>query len=137
MEQLAPNQVLVGQRPVEYANARFGARRARIVRARAVPCDPRLADAPLQNPELLQGCVAVAARGGCTFVEKARRVQSAGASAVVFVNSEDTLFTLPGDKDDDDISIPIVFLRAAAGADLFNGSLEISLDYQQRFRARR
>ena len=48
----------------------------------AVLCEPEQASEELYNTERLQGCVAVARRGVCSFAEKARRVQAAGAIAL-------------------------------------------------------
>ena len=56
---------------------------------RLVRADPPRAEAELSNIAQLSGAIALVYRGACTFTEKARRVQAAGAVAAVFVNSDD------------------------------------------------
>eukprot|EP01052_Picozoa_sp_SAG31_P011971 SAG31_NODE_690_length_12796_cov_4.634559_3_plen_147_part_00 len=51
--------------------------------------------------------IAIVRRGGISFVAKARRVQAAGATAVVFVNTDEEVFTLGGEDGDNDICIPV------------------------------
>lgn len=57
-------------------------------------------------------------RGHCTFVDKARRAQAAGAVGVIVFDNDGTssihdqpLFAMSGDGTDD-VTIPVVFLYA-------------------------
>jgi len=61
--------------------ATFGARVARLGNVPLNRAYPPLADAQLTNPHELRGAIAVIARGGVPFVEKARRAQVRRASA--------------------------------------------------------
>ena len=98
---------------VHFATARFGARTAMVSGADAVLCEPDDASRSLRNPSALRGCVAVARRGGCSFVAKARRAQAAGAIALFLVNSDDNLFVVDGEgPDDNEIAIPVVMAGA-------------------------
>jgi hypothetical protein len=56
---------------------------------RLVRTDPPRAETELVNVTELSGAIALIYRGACAFTEKAQRAQSAGAVAVVFVNSDD------------------------------------------------
>jgi mannosidase alpha-like ER degradation enhancer 3 len=65
---------------------------------------------------MVKGRIAILERGDCTFVEKARKVQKAGAiAAIIFDNVPDTsitnqqMFAMSGDGTDD-VTIPVVFL---------------------------
>ncbi|TYZ67651.1 hypothetical protein PybrP1_000842 [[Pythium] brassicae (nom. inval.)] len=69
------------------ALAAFGARSAAL-EARLVCVDPPRADcATVKNAHELRGAVALVVRGGCSFALKARRVQAAGAVAMVLANN--------------------------------------------------
>lgn len=70
----------------------------------------------LQNPEEVKNKIAIIERGDCTFVDKARKAQEAGAVAVIVVdNVPDTsienqpMFAMSGDGNDN-VKIPVVFL---------------------------
>lgn len=70
----------------------------------------------------MKGSIVVAERGDCTFIEKARKAQAAGAVAVIIVdNVPDTsaenqpMFAMSGDGQDD-VVIPVVFLFSSDGA---------------------
>ena len=58
---------------------------AHTVAGLAVLADPPLADSPLRNADDIRGQGAVE-RGSVSFVEKARRLQAAGAAAVLVLN---------------------------------------------------
>ncbi|XP_063393552.1 ER degradation-enhancing alpha-mannosidase-like protein 3 [Cydia fagiglandana] len=86
--------------------------------ARAYPLD---ACSPLDNAANLQGKFAVAQRGHCTFAQKVRNIQNAGAKlAIVVDNVPDSthtvtaMFAMSGDGKDD-IQIPAVFLFTREG----------------------
>ena len=60
-------------------------------------------------------------RGALRVVCRARRAQAAGARAVLFVNTDEDLFTLSGDGDGDgdgDITIAVACVGAKDGAEL-------------------
>lgn len=70
---------------------------------------------PLQKQEIM-GKIAIMERGDCMFVEKARKVQKAGAVGAIIVDNvpgtsaqTSPLFSMSGDGTDD-VTIPTVFL---------------------------
>ncbi|OQU88099.1 hypothetical protein SORBI_3003G400000 [Sorghum bicolor] len=65
----------------------------------------------------LTGSVAVAVRGECTFIEKAKAAEAAGAVAILLVNDEDDLQRMVcSDKDPPpNIGIPVVMVSKSAG----------------------
>ncbi len=82
-----------------------------LVRAR-----PALACTPLQRQDL-NGRIVLIDRGDCTFVEKVKNAQDAGALAVIVANNTpDGLINMAGD--DDSVRIPAVFVSQADGARL-------------------
>lgn len=74
----------------------------------------------LQIPiEQIKNRILVIERGDCTFVEKARTAQEAGAKAVIVTDNvpgtsadEQTMFAMSGDGTDD-VKIPVVFIFSA------------------------
>ncbi|MEO9327477.1 M28 family peptidase [Gordonia aurantiaca] len=68
---------------VEYSVGTRGPVTARPVSVRALGC------APTDFPAGVRGNLAMITRGECTFADKARNAQSAGAVGVVIVNNED------------------------------------------------
>uniref|UniRef100_A0A8C1CLT7 alpha-1,2-Mannosidase n=1 Tax=Cyprinus carpio carpio TaxID=630221 RepID=A0A8C1CLT7_CYPCA len=87
---------------------------------------PYTACGPIENAVELQGHIALALRGDCMFAAKARRLQEAGATGVIFIDhregssSADTpLFQMVGDGEPtDDITVPLAFLFSKEGATL-------------------
>lgn len=72
----------------------------------------------LQNIERMKGKIAIMERGDCMFVEKARKIQKAGAIAGIVIDNTpgsssatSPMFAMSGDGNDD-IKIPVVFLFA-------------------------
>jgi len=65
----------------------------------------------------LAGSVAVAVRGECTFIEKAKAAEAGGAVALLLVNDEDDLQRMVcSDKDPPpNIGIPVVMVAKSAG----------------------
>lgn len=68
------------------------------------------------------GSIVIAERGDCTFIEKARKAQEAGAVAVIIVDNvpetsaeNQPMFAMSGDGKDD-VVIPVVFLFSLDGA---------------------
>lgn len=75
---------------------------------------PRLACRELQNPDEIEGNIAVVDRGECPFTEKARNAQDAGAIGVVVINN------VPGGPiqmggEDATIAIPAVMVDIVLG----------------------
>uniref|UniRef100_A0A2M4BE78 alpha-1,2-Mannosidase n=1 Tax=Anopheles marajoara TaxID=58244 RepID=A0A2M4BE78_9DIPT len=82
----------------------------------AVYAQPIKLCSALKNTNEVRGKIVIMERGECTFVDKARRAQSAGAvAAIVFDNTPNTsinnqqMFAMSGDGKDD-VQIPVVFL---------------------------
>lgn len=90
------------------------------LRARAVLAVPELADRPLRNAGVLRGQIAVVRRGGVTFVDKARRVQEAGAIGLIVINSSEAPCLVESSDGDrgDDIGISVVCVRHSDGESL-------------------
>ena len=99
----------IGGEAVAFAVARFGPQAARLEPTAAALAEPLLVDSELTNAAELAGKVAVVRRGGVQFFEKARRVQAAGAVAMVVVNTEDAPSPM-GDvnKEAGDTTIPCI-----------------------------
>jgi hypothetical protein len=70
---------------------------------------------PLQNLSQLAGRVAVADRGTCSFVQKARNAQAAGAVGLVVVNNVESSFAVGITGTDPSITIPVVHITLANG----------------------
>ena len=64
----------------------------------------------------LTGLIALIGRGVCTFSEKIRNVQNAGATAAVVVNREPGYLTMGSDGTADQPTIPAVLVSLADGA---------------------
>ena len=72
--------------------------------------------ATITNASALGGKVALVDRGGCYFVEKAKRARAAGAIAVVIANNQAGLTGMSGA--DPTVTIPTVLVSQADGARL-------------------
>ncbi|CAL4945961.1 unnamed protein product [Urochloa decumbens] len=81
----------------------------------AVQPDPKVGCAKSSKP--IAGSVAVADRGECTFIEKAKTAEAGGATALLIVNEEDALQKMVcTDKDPPpNIKIPVVMVSKSAG----------------------
>ena len=107
-----------GERVTQYLEARRatfgGSYRADLAPGRAVRAVPPMADGPLENPHELEGGLALVARGGVNFVQKARAVQAAGAVGLIVLNTEEENFvpTAPEGDEAADIAIPVVCVSA-------------------------
>ncbi|XP_052393409.1 ER degradation-enhancing alpha-mannosidase-like protein 3 [Carassius gibelio] len=96
------------------------------VKGSIVKSVPYTACGPIENAVEMQGHIALALRGDCMFAVKARRLQEAGATGVIFVDhregsssAETPLFQMVGDGEPtDDITVPLVFLFSKEGATL-------------------
>jgi hypothetical protein len=75
----------------------------------------------LINPAEIAGKIAVIYRNTCSFVQKIKNAQDAGAVAVIIVNREDELLGMLGDAvDGPNITIPAVFVSNISGAIIVN-----------------
>jgi len=105
------------------------------VTAEVWSADPICADEELKNAEQLRGRIALVRRGSdrgetCSFVEKALRVEAAGAVGCIILNTEDTLVA-PGDsaREGKDVRMPVVGIRSSDRERLPNGE-EATLCFQ-------
>ena len=75
--------------------------------------DSPLADRPLRNADEIRGQIGVVERGSVSFVEKARRLQAAGAAAVLVLNVAEADYVPLGMVGDPgfDIAVPVVCVR--------------------------
>ncbi|XP_012147039.1 ER degradation enhancer, mannosidase alpha-like 2 isoform X2 [Megachile rotundata] len=88
--------------------------------------DPSFACEDLHNPDSFAGMIAIMFRGNCMFIEKARRIQKAGAIAGIVLDNVDgssaatsPMFAMSGDgKEVDDVTIPVVFLFSTEASEL-------------------
>lgn len=83
--------------------------------------EPLDACSPIENKKEIWGRFAIAKRGMCTFAQKVRNIQEAGATFAVIIDNVDdsshessVLFAMSGDGKDD-IVIPAVFLFSQEG----------------------
>ena len=111
--------IYCGANTIDFVRGDFGTFDGNKIHARIVCAVPDMAQTALSNSSQLQGAIAVVKRGACTFVEKALRVQEAGALAMVAVNSADVLLR-PADsqKTGGGVSIPVVGVRSSDFATL-------------------
>jgi hypothetical protein len=127
-------------RRVPFEPADFGPPSAALPPTAAVAAAPELADAELTNAAELRGKVAVVWRGGCPFLDKARRAQAAGAVAVIVVNndSRNTLWKLyavananvrnANQPQADDIRVPVLCVGQNDGAEFLRG-VAVAFEY--------
>ena len=102
---------------------------------------PVAACTELRNAHKLAGKIAILERGNCMFIEKARRIQQAGAIAGIVLDNVDgssaatsPMFAMSGDgKELDDVTIPVVFLFSDEASELIkahaaaHGDLTVTL----------
>lgn len=102
---------------------------------------PPAACTDLLNADRLAGKIVIMDRGNCMFIEKARRIQQAGALAGIVLDNvagssaaTSPMFAMSGDgKEVDDVTIPVVFLFFTEAAELMkainaaNGDLTVTL----------
>lgn len=87
------------------------------IQRKVILAEPFRLCSSLKTPkENVQDRILVVERGDCTFIEKARRGQKAGAAAIIVVDNvpgtnsdEQPMFAMSGDGVDD-VNIPCVFL---------------------------
>lgn len=83
----------------------------------AVFAEPFRLCSNLRTPvDQVDGRILIIERGDCTFVDKARKAQAAGAAAVIVTDNvlntaanDQPMFAMSGDGNDD-VTIPVVFL---------------------------
>lgn len=74
------------------------------------------------NADVVRGNLALVDRGTCTFVEKARRAQEAGARGLIVVNNRaNTCMPNTMGGESEEITIPVISVGSADGAALKNG----------------
>lgn len=72
---------------------------------------PTLVCSAIINPSAVAGNIALVDRGDCTFVEKARTAQAAGAIGIVICNYDNATVVLGGSGDD--ITIPAISISSS------------------------
>ena len=88
-----------------------------MLNASTVVAVPEMGCTPLENAEQMAGNIAVINRGACTFVEKVRNAQAAGAVAVVITDNRiDPLVKMTGDFSA--VTIPAMMATQAGGKKL-------------------
>ncbi|KAK7895621.1 hypothetical protein WMY93_020946 [Mugilogobius chulae] len=116
----------VGRTVLTAGPAKFGmdlTKQEHGVKGSIVRAVPFTACGPLENTAEIKGHIALSLRGDCMFAAKARQLQDAGATGVIFIdhregsNSNDSpLFQMVGDGGSTaDIKIPLVFLFSREG----------------------
>ncbi|KAL0583771.1 hypothetical protein ABG067_006326 [Albugo candida] len=70
------------------ALATFGCQEPQVQVGKLVYVNPPRADERIVDENSVQGGIALVIRGGCSFIEKARRVQEAGAVAMILANND-------------------------------------------------
>ena len=85
-----------------------------------VEAAPFLADGPLENAALLPGAIVLVGRGGCPFVDKAKRVQDVGGRAMLVVNNapDELNSNFVGGDTEGAIRIPVLGVSHASGEEL-------------------
>lgn len=87
------------------------------IQRRALFAEPFRLCTKLKTPvDQIDGKILIVERGDCTFVDKARKAQTAGAAAVIVTDNvpgtaanDQPMFAMSGDGTDD-VTIPVVFL---------------------------
>ena len=104
-----------------------------------VLASPRDASAPLENASELSGAVVLAWRGGCSFVDKVRRVQQAGAAACLVVQTGDKwpLSMSDSARAGGDITLPSAMLKPADGETSARGAVRHFRDTRLALQRRR
>ena len=83
----------------------------------AVLADPPLADSALRSADEIRGQIGAVERGSVSFVEKARRLQAAGAAAVLALNvaeADNVPLSMVGDPGFGGIAVTVVCVRRSS-----------------------
>ncbi|XP_076220988.1 ER degradation enhancer, mannosidase alpha-like 2 isoform X2 [Nomia melanderi] len=96
---------------------------------------PTTACTELLNVDKLAGKIVVMDRGNCMFIEKASRIQQAGAIAGIVLDNvvgssaaTSSMFAMSGDGKEVDITIPVVFLFSVEGFELLKANAAANRD---------
>nr|CAD7438420.1 unnamed protein product [Timema bartmani] len=101
--------------------------------------DPLRVCSELVHPERIKGRVVIMERGDCMFIDKARRIEEAGALAGIVVDNtpgtsaaNSPMFAMSGDGKEPPVNIPLVFLFYQDASQLLqaaglNPALEVSI----------
>ncbi|KZC04239.1 PREDICTED: ER degradation-enhancing alpha-mannosidase-like protein 3 [Dufourea novaeangliae] len=133
-----PQKIMLFAGPAHFGPELQGSHK---ITGKVISTYPPAACTDLLNVEKLAGKIAIMNRGSCMFIEKARRIQQAGAIAgIVLDNVEGSnaatspMFAMSGDgKEVDDVTIPVVFLFSVEASELLkaiaaaNGDLTVTL----------
>lgn len=102
-----------GVRYLHHNSGAFGGRPPRFpgLTGVLVIADPPMLEQPMQNASQAEGNIVLCHRGRCTFLDKARHAQAAGAAAIIIASDDDTVF-IPdaGDDPADDVTIPVLMV---------------------------
>ncbi|CAG4930144.1 unnamed protein product [Colias eurytheme] len=108
----------------------------RMEKARLVPTDPINSCSDISNYEEVDGNIALAERGDCSFVFKTAVAQIAGARAIIITesihrwdDSLDHLIEMVDDKMQIDVNIPSAFLLGRNGATIIRTLKKLHLQY--------
>ncbi|XP_045498814.1 PRADC1-like protein isoform X2 [Colias croceus] len=108
----------------------------RMEKARLVPTDPINSCSDISNSEEVDGNIALAERGDCSFVFKTAVAQIAGARAIIITesihrwdDSLDHLIEMVDDKMQIDVNIPSAFLLGRNGATIIRTLKKLHLQY--------
>ena len=107
----------------KYADAQDGYRSqvVEMLNASTVIAVPEMGCTPLENAGQMAGNIAVINRGACTFAEKARNAEAAGAVAVIITNNRiEPLVKMTGDFSA--VTIPAMMVTQDGGAELRKNS---------------
>lgn len=123
-------RLVANLQPVEANVARFGAQSCALSDAVALRAIPPLANSDLRNAPNLNGAIAVVERGGNAFVDKALRVQAAGAVGMIVINTEDAPYVPLGSPagGDDGVHIPVVCVQRREGP-RFRNPANVTLEF--------
>jgi Ring finger domain/PA domain len=102
----------------------FSAVPDQLIIQKLVLADPLTVESDLVNAAALQGAIAVVQRGGTTFASKALRLQSAGAAAVIVLQTADVwpyIMKDPKQEAKGVLRTPVCMVNKAAGALLIEG----------------
>ena len=70
----------------------------------------------------VHGKIVTVARGGTPFLDMARRAQAAGAVGVLIINTDDELFSPGSGEDGQDVTIPVILVKAKDGRSFPDGN---------------
>eukprot|EP01052_Picozoa_sp_SAG31_P011891 SAG31_NODE_684_length_12833_cov_8.046411_9_plen_483_part_00 len=123
----------IGHERIPFGLAHFGAQNTDSRSVESIWTEPVLADRPLVNSGAIAGKFALAKRGTTPFDIKARWAQQAGAVGLIIVNDDDNLFEIEESAPTEDLTIPVLLIKASDGARLFKANgMHLTLKYDRR-----